>query len=172
MPQAFTQNAQGEVMLHPSLVLRQADGRFCFVRMIMSRRKKNIPFEESIIRIAAAFEHKEFGEWFKPLITLEMHRGYGIATLWEDKHQKYDAEKRRTAYWGLYYDLRELCQHFDLKFPEDAEILFKILQEANGEPSNAIFSFENLNPVAPYQSAPSKEQWSWFRVWQKGLALP
>jgi len=126
----------------------------------MARKPRNRDFEESVSRLEQAFQQREFKVALDMFKTAWANRNY--PSIGDDRYIDWDYSKHQTVYYGLYYDLRNLCDRFHLLWPIDGDLLLRRLY-ADKESDNTY-----LKP----EDCPSKRDWQRFRMAHTGFGRP
>lgn len=119
----------------------------------MARKPEDKNYQEAVKRLNIITQRPDFLEAIKDFIRHWKQRGY--PTVWFDKEVDWDEDKRRFVYHGLYYDLREICECYELKWPIDAGYMMQVLY--------ALKDDQDPNQAVKPEDCPPVEQW---RVWR------
>ena len=128
----------------------------------MGRRRKDKKREAAIEKLSKAVKTRDFIEQFEFLQTSWKARD--CPSIWDDREVSWDEVHRQSSYRGLYYDLRELCDRFDLPWPHSGEI---IVQLFHGQESGEV--------IQEPPECPPQEQWAAWRMARTeigGVGLP
>jgi hypothetical protein len=128
----------------------------------MGRKSRNVVHEEALQRLAQASQNVTFQHGFAYFA--ERWHLRGCPNLIHERNTIWDEEHRHTLYYGLYYDLRELCDSASLVWPTDAGYLMRLLyaQEQHDDLATALLP----------DDCPPRDHWQWFRMARRGLGLP
>jgi hypothetical protein len=128
----------------------------------MGRKPRDTAHDEALRRIAQINENADFQEAFAQFA--ERWRSRGNPSLIEERNVDWDEARRRVIYYGLYYDLRELCDSFQLIWPGDAGYLMRLLY--------AIDQGSDVADALAPDDCPPQRNWRWFRMARRAMGLP
>lgn len=130
----------------------------------MPRKKIDREQEDSMKRIREAIEDPQFAIDIDDLLKAAKKRSE--ESIFGSRYQEYDEARGWYIQYGLYYQLRDLCDKYDLFWSHDWPYVEQLLtlirkQRQPTEPEKATALLE----------CPPRTHWQWWRMAQTGLGF-